>query len=378
MYWLIGLIFFYHATSSEKHSLTFYLMVSSGVSNIPEYVGYTAVDEVVMVYYDNNIKIPQPRQDWAREIKEKNPQHWEGPTKKWLKYLPTFKKEAASIKEHQNQTEGDIVQQILGCEWDDELNKVEGYKTYSLNGEDYIRLDTETATWVALSPKAEITEKEWNKKEFFGQSEKDFLTINIFEDLKLYYNYAKNSLHRKVLPSVSLLQKTPSSPVSCHATGFYPDKAGIFWRKDEKELNEDVEYGEILPNFDGTFQISANLNNSSVLSEDWNRYDCVFQLSGEKNDIITKLDKMVTRTNWGKTETGNTKEKSSDPMVAISVPVLAAVLAAVVILIAAVVFTVHRRKKAPDSIHELSQRLNPENSTSNTAHSRTSIVDSPS
>ncbi|MEQ2178527.1 hypothetical protein GOODEAATRI_014972, partial [Goodea atripinnis] len=162
----------------------------------------------------------------------------------------------------------DIVQQILGCEWDDELNKVEGYKTYSLNGEDYIRLDTETATWVALSPKAEITEKEWNKKEFFGQSEKDFLTINVFEDLKLYYNYAKNSLHRK--------------------------------------------------------------------------------------------------------------ETSSDPMVAVSVPVLVAVLAAVVILIAAVVFTVHRRKKAPDSIHELSERLNPEKSTSNTAHSRTSIVDSPS
>ncbi|MEQ2176684.1 hypothetical protein GOODEAATRI_030538, partial [Goodea atripinnis] len=94
------------------------------------------------------------------------------------------------------------------------------------------------------------------------------------------------------LPSVSLLQKTPSSPVSCHATGFYPDKAVMFWRREEKELNEDVEYGEILPNSDGTFQISANLNNSSVLPEDWNRYDCVFQLSGEKNDIITKLDKM--------------------------------------------------------------------------------------
>ncbi|KAK5604365.1 hypothetical protein CRENBAI_018571 [Crenichthys baileyi] len=141
----------------------------------------------------------------------------------------------------------------------------------------------------------------------------------------------------------------------------------MFWRKDEKELNEDVEYGEILPNSDGTFQISANLNNSLVLPEDWNRYDCVFQLSGEKNTIITKLDKMVTRTNWGKNETGNTKETSSDLMVAVSVPV-----------VAAVVFTVHRRKKAPDSVHEISERLNPKKSISNTAHSRTSIVDSPS
>ncbi|MEQ2199849.1 hypothetical protein XENOCAPTIV_014195 [Xenoophorus captivus] len=154
----------------------------------------------------------------------------------------------------------------------------------------------------------------------------------------------------------------------------------MFWRREEKELNEDVEYGEILPNSDGTFQISANLNNSSVLPEDWNRYDCVFQLSGEKNDIITKLDKMVTRTNWGKTETGNAKETASELIVAIS----ATVVAAVVILIAAVGLTVHRKKKgkyprpSPDSIHELSERLNPEKSTSNTAHSRTSSYNSSS
>ncbi|MEQ2297461.1 hypothetical protein AMECASPLE_034860, partial [Ameca splendens] len=268
----------------------------------------------------------------------------------------------------------DIVQQILGCEWDDELNKVEGYQTYSLNGEDFIKLDIETGTWVALSPKAEIAEKEWNKNDVSGRTQQTLLRTVCVEWLKIYYNYGKNHLHRKVLPSVSLLQKTPSSPVSCHATGFYPDKAVMFWRKEEKELNEDVEYGEILPNSDGTFQISANLNNSSVLPEDWNRYDCVFQLSGEKNDIITKLDKMVTRTNWGKTETGNAKETASELIVAIS----ATVVAAVVILIAAVGLTVHRKKKgksprpSPDSIHELSERLNPEKSTSNTAHSRTS------
>uniref|UniRef100_A0A4W6G4Z9 Ig-like domain-containing protein n=1 Tax=Lates calcarifer TaxID=8187 RepID=A0A4W6G4Z9_LATCA len=103
-------------------------------------------------------------------------------------------------------------------------------------------------------------------------------------------------------PSVSLLQKTPSSPVSCHATGFYPDRAMMFWRKDGEELDEDVDRGEILPNHDGTFQMRADLNISSVSPEDWRRYDCVFQLSGVKEDIITKLDKAGIRTNLGKTE----------------------------------------------------------------------------
>ena len=37
-------------------------------------------------------------------------------------------------------------------------------------------------------------------------------------------------------------------------------------------------------------------------SDDWGKYKCVFQLSGVKDEIITKLDKTVIRTNWGKTE----------------------------------------------------------------------------
>ena len=103
------------------------------------------------------------------------------------------------------------------------------------------------------------------------------------------------------LPSVSLLQKTPSSPVSCLATGFYPHRASLVWRKDGEELHEEVDHGEILPNHDGTFQMSVDLKLSSVTPEDWTRYDCVFQLAGVNEDIVTKLDKAVIKTNEGKT-----------------------------------------------------------------------------
>lgn len=105
---------------------------------------------------------------------------------------------------------------------------------------------------------------------------------------------------KTVLPSVSLLQKTPSSPVTCHATGFYPHRAELVWRKDGVELHEGVEKGEILTNNDGNFQMSVDLDFSSVRPEDWKRYDCVFQLSGLNEDIITKLDKNAIKTNWGK------------------------------------------------------------------------------
>ncbi|XP_035848807.1 major histocompatibility complex class I-related gene protein-like isoform X5 [Sander lucioperca] len=156
------------------------------------------------------------------------------------------------------------------------------------------------------------------------------------------------------LPSVSLLQKSPSSPVSCHATGFYPDRAMMFWRKDGEELHEDVDLGEILPNHDGSFQMSVDLDLSSVPAEDWRRYDCVYQLSGVEDDIITKLDKAEIRTN---------REKPSD----MTIPITAGVaVLAVIILVAATGFIFYKKKKAklppqsPDNSSELSEKLNPE------------------
>uniref|UniRef100_A0A3B4HCQ4 Ig-like domain-containing protein n=1 Tax=Pundamilia nyererei TaxID=303518 RepID=A0A3B4HCQ4_9CICH len=105
---------------------------------------------------------------------------------------------------------------------------------------------------------------------------------------------------------LSLLQKTPSSPVSCHATGFYPDRAMMFWSKDGEELHEGVDHREILPNNDETFQLSVDLNVSSVTPEDWRRYDCVFQLSDDEHNLtITKLNKAAIRSNWGKNKKNN-------------------------------------------------------------------------
>ncbi|KAM9340260.1 uncharacterized protein ABDE67_015998 [Symphorus nematophorus] len=115
----------------------------------------------------------------------------------------------------------------------------------------------------------------------------------------------QHSNKTEVLPSVSLLQKTSSSPVSCHATGFYPERASLIWRKDGEELYEDVDHGEILPNHDGTFQMSIDLKLSSVQPEDWRRYDCVFQPSGVKDNLVTRLDKAVIRTNRGKNDTNS-------------------------------------------------------------------------
>lgn len=101
---------------------------------------------------------------------------------------------------------------------------------------------------------------------------------------------------------MSLLQRTPTAPVRCHGTGFYPENALMFWRKDGGEIHEGVDHGEILPNPDGSFQISVDLDILSIPFKEWRRYECVFQLPGVQNEIVTRLDKNVIQTNWKETE----------------------------------------------------------------------------
>lgn len=95
---------------------------------------------------------------------------------------------------------------------------------------------------------------------------------------------------------MSLLQKTPSSPITCHVTGFYPYKSALFWRKDGAVLHEDVDMGATLPNHDGTFQMTAHLK-AELPADAEDRYECVFQLDGVEGDMVTKLDRRLILSN---------------------------------------------------------------------------------
>uniref|UniRef100_A0A3P9D771 Ig-like domain-containing protein n=1 Tax=Maylandia zebra TaxID=106582 RepID=A0A3P9D771_9CICH len=292
-----------------KHSLKNLVTGSYGIPIIPDFVGVLMVDGIQTGYCDSSSKTLQPQQDWAKKLLENNTQQFTAIS--YFMFVPSAVH---------------ILQMIEGCEWDENTGEVTGVLLYGYNGEAFMDFDLKTLTWIALKPEAVITKQKWDTDRLRIKHKENDLTNICPAYLKMYVDHKKGFSQKKVLPSVFLLQKTPSSPVSCHATGFYPGRAVMSWRKDGEELHEGVALGEILPNNDETFQMCVDLNVSSVTTEDWSRYDCVFQLS-DGDDIITKLDKKVIRTNCGKII----------PVIVV-VPVL-------LILFAVVGFAVYKKRK---------------------------------
>uniref|UniRef100_A0A3Q2CXS4 Ig-like domain-containing protein n=1 Tax=Cyprinodon variegatus TaxID=28743 RepID=A0A3Q2CXS4_CYPVA len=279
------------------HSLKYFYTASSGLKTFPEFVTVGMVDDQPISYYDSVIRKETPKQDWMAETE--GPEYWESNTQVSIGIEQTFKASIDIIKQRFNQTGGvHIVQQMYGCDWDDETEEVTGFDQFGYDGEDFLTWNMETNTFFTPKPQAVITTEKWNNDRAFLERDKNYFNQICPEWVKKYLNYGRSSLMRTDLPSVSFLQKSPYSPISCFATGFYPNRAEMFWRKDGAEIHDGVEKGEILPNNDGTFQMSVDLKLPS--SEDWTKYECVFQLSGVNGDIDTRLDKTNIRTNEGK------------------------------------------------------------------------------
>uniref|UniRef100_A0AAZ1Y2X8 Ig-like domain-containing protein n=1 Tax=Oreochromis aureus TaxID=47969 RepID=A0AAZ1Y2X8_OREAU len=319
------LIMFYGVRYRMKHSLKYFYTASSQVPNFPEFVVVGMVDEVQIVQFDSNTMKTVSKQDWMNRNIDEHAQQ-------------VFKANIEIGKAALNQTGGvHIVQRMYGCEWDDETNEVDGYEQFGYDGEDFIIFDLQTETWVAPKQQAVVTKHKWDSNKAFLTSAKNYYTQICPEWVKKYLNYGWRSLMRTVLPSVSLLQKSSSSAISCHATGFYPDRAEMMWRKDGEETHEGVEIGEILTNNDGTFQMSVNLDLRSVPAEDWRRYDCVFQFSGINENVTTTLDKTAIRTNEGKKIIRN-----DEYLLFVFVPIVTAAL--VLAVVALIGFIIYKKK----------------------------------
>nr|QHB49894.1 MHC class I antigen [Ctenopharyngodon idella] len=313
-----------HLAYAGTHSLKYLYTAVSGDINFPEFTAVGLVDDGQFMYFDSNIKKAVPKTEWIRQ--NVGADYWNRETQGLIGEHQTFKNNIQIAMERFNQSKGvHVFQQMYGCSWDEETGDVDGFDEFGYDGEDFITLDLKNLRYITTKQEALITQVKWNNDKAYLVGKKQYRTQICIEWLKKYLQYGEKTLKREVSPQVSLLQKTSSSPVTCHATGFYPSGVTITWIKNGQEHHEDVDLGELDPNEDGTFQKSSTLR---VTPDEWkkNQYSCVVEHQGEtkeeKEDIITNFDSVP---------------------IAIIVGAVAAVV--LVIVIGVVGYLVYQRKK---------------------------------
>ncbi|XP_028819615.1 major histocompatibility complex class I-related gene protein-like, partial [Denticeps clupeoides] len=289
---MVLLVLIFHLLFSCSHSLQyFYTAVTRGI-NFPELTAVGMIDGEKFLYYDGNTRQAIPKVDWIKN--NVKPDYWTSQTQIIRGSEDRYKASLVTAMQRFNQSGGYYhpFQWMYGCELDGETGATDGYSQFGYDGADFLYLELRSTSYVAPVQQALITKQEWDVAE--AERRKHYLTKECIYWLKKYVYYGKSILDRKVPPQVSLLQRDPSSPVVCHATGFYPDNVKISWQKDGQELHEDVDVGETLPNHDGTFQKRAELK---VTPDVWkkNQFTCVVEhKSGDPIHMILTEEKIRT------------------------------------------------------------------------------------
>ncbi|XP_057683544.1 class I histocompatibility antigen, F10 alpha chain-like isoform X2 [Corythoichthys intestinalis] len=338
------------------HTLKYIETASSQIPNFPEYLEVGYVDGVQITHYDSKSGKYRPKQEWMNKITAEDPRYWERETQRNIGNQQVAKVNIEIAKERFNQTGGvHMIQRMYGCEWDDETGEVDGWRHDAYDGEDFISFDLKGLRWIAVKPQAVVTKHKW--EQFDLQYRKHYYTEICPSYLKKHVRNGRDFLMRTELPRISLLQKTLRSPVTCHATGFYPREADLFWKKDGKQLFEDVEMGDTLPNHDGTFQTTADL----IVVDANAKYECVFQLAGVPEDVIVPLDHAKILSN----ERIEAEERRKMAL-AVGIPLASLALILTIVVVGIVV----QRKKA-----KYTKAANSEQSSSESAPETASSTD---
>ncbi|CAL9690862.1 unnamed protein product [Knipowitschia caucasica] len=175
------------------HSLKYLYTASKGIPSFPEFVTVGLVNKQPISYYDSIERREVPKQEWMRQ--KEGEDYWEKQTQITRLTEIQFRQSIETVSRRLNQTEGPhIVQNMYGCEWDDETGNVNGFSQFGFDGEDFIVFNLETETWIAPRAEAMFTKMKWDRDELKIQADKKYLTQICVEWIKKYLNDGKEQL----------------------------------------------------------------------------------------------------------------------------------------------------------------------------------------
>uniref|UniRef100_A0A4W5R7Y3 Ig-like domain-containing protein n=1 Tax=Hucho hucho TaxID=62062 RepID=A0A4W5R7Y3_9TELE len=198
---------------NSTHSLKYFYTALPQSTGLPEFSAVTYLDEEPIYFYDSSSKEVVSRQEWVKG--DVDPDFWRRNTQILMATEKVFKVNIDTARDCFNQTR-----------------------------EDFLIFDLKNERWIAPVRQGLPTKIKWDANVPQLKANIHYLTHTCIEWLKKYVSYQRRMLQRTVSPQVTLLQKEPSNPVTCHATGFYPNAIMIFWGRDGVEIHDDVVHEE--------------------------------------------------------------------------------------------------------------------------------------
>ncbi|XP_074076493.1 BOLA class I histocompatibility antigen, alpha chain BL3-7-like [Macrotis lagotis] len=247
-------------TRAGSHSLRYFSTGWSGseLGGGPGFVAVGFVDAREFVRFDGARGKAEPRAAWMQQVDGEDPEYWERNTRVFKSVAQGFGAGLETLRGYYNQSRGGVhtLQFLYGCEVSPDGRFLRGFSQSAYDGRDYLALDTQTWTWAATQPQAEITKRKWEAGSV-AERRKAYLEEECVLWLQKYLQMGRGALTRADPPSARVTRHTgPLGEVTlrCRAQDFYPSPISLTWLKEGEEQLQDMEFIETRPGGEGTFQ----------------------------------------------------------------------------------------------------------------------------
>uniref|UniRef100_A0A8C1Y150 MHC class I-like antigen recognition-like domain-containing protein n=1 Tax=Cyprinus carpio TaxID=7962 RepID=A0A8C1Y150_CYPCA len=150
-----------HFITSHAFITTYTEINGQTIARIPEISSVAALDGRQIDYYDSEIKMLIPRQDWMKEFISGD--RFKEYTEIRERVQQTNKINITVLMQQFNQTHGvHTYQRMYGCEWDNETGASEGFDQHGYDGQDFILLDMKELRYFTPVQQGVITMYKWN------------------------------------------------------------------------------------------------------------------------------------------------------------------------------------------------------------------------
>ncbi|NXP95088.1 HA1F protein, partial [Passerina amoena] len=296
------------------HSLRYLsVAVSEPSPGIPQFMAIGFVNGIPFVRYDSERGRVEPLTQWIKDSAD--PEYWEEQTQVAVRYQHINARNLEIMRERYNESGGLHTELwVRGCDLLSD-GSVRGSYQNAHDGRDFISFDLGSGRFMAADSVAEITRRRWEQDGTVAEQWTNYLKHECPEWLRKFVGYGQEELELKEPPDVHVSGREEHGTLilSCHAYGFYPNTIAVSWMKGGETLDQETEWGGIVPNSDGTFHTWARIE---ALPEEREQYRCRVEHPGMPEPGIFA---------WEPTSGGNLT-------VVVAVSVIAAILILIVLI----------------------------------------------